>query len=462
MSRFASVVLAVLATLLPAARAGAASRCSVCPRRQRGRQQAPPALRDASAAGGASRPSRCRRRCGCLRRRSGRCPSSRRRPGSRASRGRGRRARTSSGCPRPEALVERMLAMAQVGPRDVVYDLGSGDGRMVIAAARRGARAVGVEFNPDLVAFSGKRARIEGVAEKARFVEGDIFATDFGEATVVTLYLLPSLNLRLRPTLLGHAPGHARRLARLRHGGLVARRGLAGRGTDGVPVDRPRGGGRPLAPRPEGRAVVRPDPDAALPEGRRHDRARRGRGRSSRAPCCAAMRSASASSTRPARGTSSPAPWPATACRGRTGPPEAAASGRPSAAEPAATAAEPRERIASVSPPSRLHPALLWLAAFLLMAGAAVWQRLTGPTHPRRVRAEVAGAGRALPSAAERRLRRAVPRERARAGGRVGRRALPPLPDDRALPGRRDAAARAGRSRRCCRPSPRPGSSSTR
>jgi SAM-dependent methyltransferase len=109
--------------------------------------------------------------------------------------------------PTPEALVERMLAMAQVGPRDVVYDLGSGDGRMVIAAARRGARAVGVEFNPDLVAFSGKRARIEGVAEKVLFVQGDIFATDFGEATVVTLYLLPSLNLRLRPTLLGLRPG---------------------------------------------------------------------------------------------------------------------------------------------------------------------------------------------------------------------------------------------------------------
>jgi len=109
--------------------------------------------------------------------------------------------------PTPEALVERMLAMAQVGPRDVVYDLGSGDGRVVIAAARRGARAVGVEFNPELVAFSEKRARIEGVAGRARFVRGDIFETDFSEATVVTLYLLPSLNLRLRPTLLGLRPG---------------------------------------------------------------------------------------------------------------------------------------------------------------------------------------------------------------------------------------------------------------
>ena len=109
--------------------------------------------------------------------------------------------------PTPPALVERMLTMAQVDLRDVVYDLGSGDGRLVIGAARRGARAVGVEFNPELVAFSERRARAEGVAGRARFVPGDIFATDFKEATVVTLYLLPTLNLRLRPTLLAMRPG---------------------------------------------------------------------------------------------------------------------------------------------------------------------------------------------------------------------------------------------------------------
>jgi SAM-dependent methyltransferase len=109
--------------------------------------------------------------------------------------------------PTPESLVERMLAMAQVGPRDVLYDLGSGDGRLVIAAARRGARAVGVEFNPELVAVSERRAREQGVAGKARFVRGDIFETDFSEATVVTLYLLPALNVRLRPKLLGMRPG---------------------------------------------------------------------------------------------------------------------------------------------------------------------------------------------------------------------------------------------------------------
>jgi SAM-dependent methyltransferase len=109
--------------------------------------------------------------------------------------------------PTPEALVERMLAMAQVGPRDVLYDLGSGDGRLVIAAARRAARSVGVEFNPELVAVSERRARENGVAGKARFVKGDIFETDFSEASVVTLYLLPALNLRLRPTLLRMKPG---------------------------------------------------------------------------------------------------------------------------------------------------------------------------------------------------------------------------------------------------------------
>jgi SAM-dependent methyltransferase len=109
--------------------------------------------------------------------------------------------------PTPEALVERMLTMAQVGPKDVVYDLGSGDGRLVITAAKRGARAVGVEFDAGLVAFSEQRAREHGVTGKARFVQGDIFETDFSEATVVTLYLLPSLNMRLRPKLLEMRPG---------------------------------------------------------------------------------------------------------------------------------------------------------------------------------------------------------------------------------------------------------------
>ena len=109
--------------------------------------------------------------------------------------------------PTPEALVERMLTMAQVGAKDIVYDLGSGDGRMVIAAAKRGARAVGVEFNPELVVFSERKAREHGVSGKTRFVQGDIFETDFQEASVVTLYLLSTLNMRLRPKLLEMRPG---------------------------------------------------------------------------------------------------------------------------------------------------------------------------------------------------------------------------------------------------------------
>jgi SAM-dependent methyltransferase len=110
--------------------------------------------------------------------------------------------------PTPEPLVERMLTMAQVGPGDVVFDLGSGDGRTVIAAAKRGAEAVGVEYNPDLVALSRRGAEREGLSsEQARFIQGDIFETDFSSATVVTLYLLSGLNLRLRPVLLDMPPG---------------------------------------------------------------------------------------------------------------------------------------------------------------------------------------------------------------------------------------------------------------
>jgi SAM-dependent methyltransferase len=109
--------------------------------------------------------------------------------------------------PTPQALVERMLDMAKLTPKDIHYDLGSGDGRTVIAAAKRGARATGVEFNPEMVALSERAARREGVADKARFINGDIFKVDFTDATVVTLYLLPSLNLKLRPTLLRMKPG---------------------------------------------------------------------------------------------------------------------------------------------------------------------------------------------------------------------------------------------------------------
>ena len=109
--------------------------------------------------------------------------------------------------PTPQALVERMLDMAKLTARDIHYDLGSGDGRTVITAAKRGAQAYGVEYNSDMVALSERAAAKEGVAGKAKFIHGDIFKTDFSKATVLTLYLLPSLNVKLRPTILNMKPG---------------------------------------------------------------------------------------------------------------------------------------------------------------------------------------------------------------------------------------------------------------
>jgi SAM-dependent methyltransferase len=105
--------------------------------------------------------------------------------------------------PTPEAVVDAMLDMARVGKDDVVYDLGCGDGRIVIEAAKRGAkRAVGVDIDPERIAEARANAKEAGVGDKVEFVEGDLFETDLKGATVVTLYLLPDLNLRLRPKLL--------------------------------------------------------------------------------------------------------------------------------------------------------------------------------------------------------------------------------------------------------------------
>lgn len=110
--------------------------------------------------------------------------------------------------PTPDEVVHRLLQLARVQPTDNVVDLGSGDGKIVIAAARDfGARARGIEFNPNLVAVSRRNAAAAGVGERAEFQQGDIFATDFTQATVVTMYLLPQLNLRLRHTLLAMKPG---------------------------------------------------------------------------------------------------------------------------------------------------------------------------------------------------------------------------------------------------------------
>jgi len=104
--------------------------------------------------------------------------------------------------PTPEVIVERMLRMAKVGKDDVVYDLGCGDGRIVITAASKyGARGVGYDLNPQRITESNANAVKAGVTDRVRFVQGDLFQADLSEATVVTLYLLPDVNLKLRPKL---------------------------------------------------------------------------------------------------------------------------------------------------------------------------------------------------------------------------------------------------------------------
>jgi SAM-dependent methyltransferase len=109
--------------------------------------------------------------------------------------------------PTQQELVEKMLDIAKVTPEDYVIDLGSGDGRTVITAAKRGARAMGIEYNPDMVELSIRNAKKEGVSDKATFVKADIFESDFSKATVITLFLLPDLNKRLRPKILDMKPG---------------------------------------------------------------------------------------------------------------------------------------------------------------------------------------------------------------------------------------------------------------
>jgi precorrin-6B methylase 2 len=109
--------------------------------------------------------------------------------------------------PTPQALVDKMLDMAKVTPQDYVIDLGSGDGRTVITAAKRGARAHGIEYNPDMVALARRNAEEAKVSDKATFAQADLFASDFSKAQVVTMFLLPSINMKLRPTILNMRPG---------------------------------------------------------------------------------------------------------------------------------------------------------------------------------------------------------------------------------------------------------------
>jgi precorrin-6B methylase 2 len=109
--------------------------------------------------------------------------------------------------PTPQELVNKMMEVAKVTPDDYVIDLGSGDGRTVITAAKIGAKAKGIEYNPDMVALSKANAKKEGVTDRAEFIQADLYETDLSKATVITMFLLPEINLKLRPRLLDLKPG---------------------------------------------------------------------------------------------------------------------------------------------------------------------------------------------------------------------------------------------------------------
>ena len=109
--------------------------------------------------------------------------------------------------PTPDAMVESMLDMAEVTPQDFLMDLGSGDGRTVIAAAKRGLRAKGIEYNGDMVALARRNAAAAGVSDRAQFEEADLFETNLSQAQVLTMFLLPQINMKLRPAILNMAPG---------------------------------------------------------------------------------------------------------------------------------------------------------------------------------------------------------------------------------------------------------------
>ncbi|MEO8681831.1 MAG: class I SAM-dependent methyltransferase [Vicinamibacterales bacterium] len=109
--------------------------------------------------------------------------------------------------PTPQAVVNKMLDLTHVTAKDFVMDLGSGDGITVITAAKRGARAMGIEYNPDMVELAKKNAAAAGVTDRATFVKADLFETDFSKADVITMFLLPSINMKLRPKILDLKPG---------------------------------------------------------------------------------------------------------------------------------------------------------------------------------------------------------------------------------------------------------------
>jgi hypothetical protein len=109
--------------------------------------------------------------------------------------------------PTPQELVDKMLNMVKITNSDFLIDLGSGDGRTVITAAKKGVHAIGIEYNPDLVDLSKRNALKEGVSDKAKFIKADLFDYDFSKASVLTMFLLPEINLRLRPKILEMKPG---------------------------------------------------------------------------------------------------------------------------------------------------------------------------------------------------------------------------------------------------------------
>jgi SAM-dependent methyltransferase len=110
--------------------------------------------------------------------------------------------------PTPQEVVDEMLSVAAVGPKDVLFDLGSGDGRIPITAAKRwGTRGIGIDIDPQRVREANANAKAAGVTDRVKFLQGDLFELDLSEATVITLYLLPTLNEKLMPTLLKLKPG---------------------------------------------------------------------------------------------------------------------------------------------------------------------------------------------------------------------------------------------------------------
>jgi len=109
--------------------------------------------------------------------------------------------------PTPQALVDKMLDIAKVTPKDYLIDLGSGVVSTVITAAERGVKALGIEYNPDMVELSKRNAAKEGVSDRASFAKADLFESDFSQATVITMFLLPDINIKLRPKILNLKPG---------------------------------------------------------------------------------------------------------------------------------------------------------------------------------------------------------------------------------------------------------------